>query len=141
MCNIFKKITRKNDQEEELININDWFMANKLYLNVGKTKYSLFHKPSRVELISLKLHKLSINNQKIKRPSYTKFLGVLLDKNLSWGKHLKYTENKIAKNIGLMYKTKPFLDKDSLLSLHFSYIHSYINCGNLAWVSTHKTYL
>ena len=24
---------------EESININDWFMANKLSLNVGKTKY------------------------------------------------------------------------------------------------------
>ena len=34
---------------EELMNINDWFMANKLSLNVGKTKYSLFHKPIRVD--------------------------------------------------------------------------------------------
>ena len=34
---------------EELMNINYWFMANKLSLNVGKTKYSLFHKPSRVD--------------------------------------------------------------------------------------------
>ena len=38
-----------------------------------------------------------------------------------------------------MYKAKPFLYKDSLLSLYFSYIHSYINYGNLAWASTHKT--
>ena len=34
---------------EELMNINYWFMANKLSLNVGKTKYLLFHKPSRVD--------------------------------------------------------------------------------------------
>ena len=34
---------------EELMNINYWFMANKLSLNVGKTKCSLFHKPSRVD--------------------------------------------------------------------------------------------
>ena len=34
---------------EELMNINYWFVANKLSLNVGKTKYSLFHKPSRVD--------------------------------------------------------------------------------------------
>ena len=40
-----------------------------------------------------------------------------------------------------MYKTKPFLDKDSLLSLYFSYIHSYINYANSAWASTHKTNL
>ena len=40
-----------------------------------------------------------------------------------------------------MYKAKPFLDKDSLLSLYFSYIHSYINYTNLAWVSIHKANL
>ena len=124
---------------EELMNIYDWFMANKLSLAVGKTKYSLFHKPSRVDDLPLKLPKLSINNQEIKRASYTKFLGVVLDENLSWKENLKHTENKIAKSIGLMYKAKPFLDKDSLLSLCFSYIHSYINYTNLAWVSTHKT--
>ena len=40
-----------------------------------------------------------------------------------------------------MNKAKPFLDQDFLLSLHFSYIHSYINYANLAWASTHKTNL
>ena len=64
-----------------------------------------------------------------------------MDENLLWKEHLKYTENKIAKSIGLLYKDKPFLDKDSLLSLYFSYIHSYINYANLAWASTHKTNL
>ena len=29
---------------DELIKINEWFSANKLSLNVGKTKFSLFHK-------------------------------------------------------------------------------------------------
>ena len=116
-------------------------MANKLSLNIGKTKYSLFHKPSRIDDLPLKLPKLSITNQEIKRESYTKLLGVILDENLSWKKHLKYIENKIAKSIGLMYKDKPFLDKDSLLSLYLSYIHSYINYANLASAITHKTNL
>ena len=55
--------------------------------------------------------------------------------------HLKLTENKIAKNIELIYKAKPYLNKDSLLALYFSYIHSYINYANLVWGSTHRTYL
>ena len=58
-------------------------MANKFSLHVEKTKYSLFHKPSRVGNSPLKLPKLSINNQEIKKTSYTTFLGVLLDENLS----------------------------------------------------------
>ena len=126
---------------EELMNINEWLMANKLSLNVGKTKYSLFHKPNRVDDLPLKRPKLSINIQEIKRASYTKFLGVLLDESLSWKEHLKYTEKKIAKSIRLMYKAKLFLDRDSLLPLYLSNIHSYINHANLAWASTHKTNL
>ena len=89
--NIIKLFATVN---EELININDWFMANKLSLNVGETKCSLFHKPSRVNDLSLQLPKLSINNQEIKRTCYPKFFGVILDENLEWKKHLKYTENK-----------------------------------------------
>ena len=116
---------------EELMNIS------KLSPDVGKTKYSLFHKLSRVDDLPLKLPKISINNQEIKRASYTKF--VLLDENLSWKEHLKYTENKTTRSIGLTYKAKPFLDKDSLLSLYFPYIHSYINHANLSWAGTHKT--
>ena len=69
--------------------------------------------------------------------SYKTFFRILLDENLSWKEHLKHIENKIAKIIGLMDKANPFLDKDSLLSLYFSYIHSYINYTNLAWASTH----
>ena len=50
-------------------------------------------------------------------------------------------ENKAAKNIWLIYKAKPFLIKDSLFALYFSYIHSYINYVNLVCGSTNRTYL
>ena len=36
---------------------------------------------------------------------------------------------------------KPYLHKDSLLALYFSYIHSYSNYANLVWGSTHRSYL
>ena len=88
---------------EELKNINEWFMSNKLSLNVGKTKYSLFHKYIKVYDLPLKLLKINVNNEEIKRKYYAKFLGVLLDENLSWRKHLKQTENKIAKSHGLIH--------------------------------------
>ena len=49
-------------------------MANKLSLNVEKTKYSLFHKPSRVHDLPLNLPELNIRNQEIKIASCTIFL-------------------------------------------------------------------
>ena len=68
-------------------------------------------------------------------------MGVFLDENLSWKKHITYIENKIAKNIGLLYKAKLYLSKSALLTLYYAYIHSYISYANVAWGSTNITYL
>ena len=91
--------------------------------------------------LPLVLRKFYVNNQVIKRQPSIKFLGILLDENLSWKEHLNLMENKIAKNIGLIYKAKPYLNKGSLLALYLSYIHSYINYASLIWGSTYRTYL
>ena len=125
----------------ELVNIKDWFTANKLSLNVQKTKYLFFHKQSKKDDIPLCLPKLIINNYEIQRVESIKFLGVLLDQHLTWKEHIKLTENKIAKNIGILYKVRPYLDKRALLCLCYSYIHSYVNYANTAWCSTNRTYL
>ena len=126
---------------EELENINQWFASNKLSLNIKETKYSFFQKPSQKENISLLLPKLKINNYEIQRTESIRFFGVLLDENLCWKEHIKYNENKIAKNLGLLYKAKHCLNKRSLLVLYYSFIHTYINYGNIAWGSTNSTNL
>ena len=126
---------------QELENTNQWSISNKLSPNIKKAKYSFFHKPSQKQNIPLLLPKLIINNYQIQRTGSIKFLQVLLDENLSWKEHIKYNENKIAKNLGLLYKAKHYLNKRSLLVLYYSFIHTYINYGNIAWGSTNKTNL
>ena len=100
-----------SDVNKELANTNEWFVPNKHLLNVGKTKYSFFHKSSRKDNISLQLPNLAINNRKIKREESIKFLGVLLDENVTWKEHPKLIENECAKNIGLLYKAKHYLNR------------------------------
>ena len=109
---------------DELNKIYEQFIANKLSLNAGKTKYSLLHKPSKADDLPLLLPNLLINNNKVERVGSIKFFGVLLDEHLSWKEHLRYTENKVTKSIGLLYSAKPFLGKHSLLTLYYSYIYT-----------------
>ena len=85
----------------ELHEINQWFVSNKLSFNIKKIKYSFFHKRSKKDDIPL----LKINNYEIKRAESIKSLGVLLDENLTWKPHIKYIKNKII-NI-LDYYLKP----------------------------------
>ena len=45
-----------------------------------------------------------------------KFLGVLLDEKLLWKDHIKYIENEISKNMGILYKARDYLSQKTLLS-------------------------
>ena len=85
------------------------------------------------------LPKLTISNHVIERQEFIKFVGVLLDENPNWKEHFKHTENKIVKNLGLLYKARSFLERNSLLALYYSYIQTYINYANIAWGSTCRT--
>ena len=65
----------------EIVNIKDWFTANKLSLNVEKTKYFFF---------LLHLPKFIINNYEIQSEESIKFLGVSLDQHITWKEHKTY---------------------------------------------------
>ena len=126
---------------EELAKVNEWFACNKLSLNGDKTKYTFFHKLHKREAIPLLLPEPQINNTVIKREYFTKFLGVMLDENLTWKKHINLIENKISKNVGILYKTKYIINQKCLKYIYFSFIHSYLNYANITWASTNKTKL
>ena len=93
---------------EELKKIGDWFKANKLSLNNRKTKYTLFHKKSSKKNLPLKLQALKIADDNIERKTAKKFLGILLDENISWEEHIRMAETKLAKNVELLYRAKAF---------------------------------
>ena len=125
---------------KELKNINTWFQANKLSLNSKKTKYVLFHKPRKKRIIPLNLPILKINDTEIKREHSLKFLGVIVDENLNWKNHIELLENKISKNIGVLFKASKLLNIRCLKNVYFALIHSYINYANIAWASTCKNF-
>ena len=67
--------------------------------------------------------------------------GVIFDKNLNWNEHLNTIENKVSRNIDILYKNKETINKKGLRSLYYSFIHKLLIYGNLSWESRHKTNL
>ena len=83
---------------------------------------------------------MAFNNIEIKRENSIKFLGVSIDENLTWKNHIEVVENKISKNIGVLYRASHLLDFKNL-KIYFSFIHIYISYANIASASTFKTKL
>ena len=125
--NLFYSHQNINDifsTEDSELDINQWFKANKLSLNIEKTKQTLFHKKSAKNEIS-GIPDLKIGSKNIEKTSPIKFLGVMLDKHISWYDHIKTVENKSAKNAGLLNRASYFLNEHSLKTIYFSYIDSH----------------
>ena len=83
------------------------FIANKLFLKAGKTKYLFFHKKSAHDSIPMRLPTLTFNSIELKRES---FFGVIIDENNTWNKHIELAGIK-HKNIGMLYRALRYLDK------------------------------
>ena len=54
-------------------------------------------------------HSLKLYNEKIKRVSKTKFLGVVIDEKLNWNSHLNHLENKLKMSIVMIKRIKKFI--------------------------------
>ena len=108
----------------ELQKISEWFRAKKLSLNEDKTTFTLFQRIQDRDNLPLRLPILKINDYDIKRSSSIIFLGVLVDEHLRWTDHINILEKKLSKNLGLLYKSKHFLNANGMKSLYYSFFHS-----------------
>ena len=121
----------------ELIKLNDWFTANKLSVNTVKSCFILFgHKSKKYDS---SLINLSMNGTVLSQVKHTKFLGVLIDENLSWSEHINLVTNKISKSVGIICKLKHILPASVLHTLYNSLVLPYLNYCTLIWASN-KSY-
>ena len=68
-------------------------------------------------------------------------MGLFTDEHLTWKEHITVTEKKVSKNLGLQYRGRRVLDSTTLKNLYISFIHSYLNYGNIVWASASTTKL
>ena len=72
----------------ELNNLSCWLKANKLSLNVAKTELMIIGSRQRLSAQCDDVE-IRIDDQIIKRVDHTKSLGLTIDAQLSWGKHVE----------------------------------------------------
>ena len=96
----------KQQAENEIKNLYDWLISNKLTLNWDKTYFVIFHtKKKRIE----NLHELKVNAKIIKRMDSVVYLGMDIDQNLSWNNHVNKLCNKLSKNFHMFYNIRNLL--------------------------------
>ena len=63
--------------------------------------------------IKHKLCNITISGMNGTCTKITKFIGVIIDNKLRWSDHINYIKNKLSKSIGIINKTRNFLNKNT----------------------------
>ena len=129
----------------ELKKIALWFRANKMMVNISKTKYIIFHnKGKSVDMddkeivyddnepfgvdphLVVPLERYHNNHTNPDCRAY-KLLGIYLDETLSYNYHTNFLCNKLNRSLFCMRRAKNLLTPTALKTLYFAFIQSHLN--------------
>ena len=128
----------------ELRNLCDWLTSNKLSLNINKSNFVLFHHFQKRANYSPNICIFDNENSRnvsLKSKDYIKYLGVVIDKNLSWKFHIDAVATKISKIVGLIAKLRHFTPRRVLLNIYQALIQPYLTYGLASWGQSTKANL
>lgn len=118
---------------EDLNNLLQWLNNNSLQINTNKTKMMIIkskHNKSQESSASVK-----ISNEIIERVNRFKYLGCVIDENLTFSDHAKYISNKTAKKINVLGRVSHSLSYWTRMTIYKSIIapHFYF-CSTLLFL-------
>ena len=120
----------------ELKLVSNWLRLNKLSLNATKTELVIFrskwHKLDRDVIIKL-------NGIRLKPTEHVKYLGLHLDKNLSWDHHIHILSNKLSRANGILSKLRYNAPRSVCLNVYYSIFYSHLIYGSTVWGLTSET--
>ena len=114
--------------EYDLQQLQSWFNANKLLLNISKmVSIKFWHDEGPLDI--------TLNDEPIPMVNTTKFLGVYIDKTLSWHHHANHVIEKLNNNKQLLTMSKNLLNQQCHKNIYYGHIHSHLTYGLTVWCS------
>ena len=119
-----------------LSSLQSYMRANKLHINMSKCCYIHF-KPtmagSKSETLPHPEVALTIDNFPIKKVSSAKFLGVIIDKNLSWEDHIKALKQTLNHSTSTLCRLRCSLPEFLHQQLYYTLFESHLSYCISVW--------
>ena len=142
MCNLFaddtaiyvsgKTITEVKSKLQVAVNATiNWFHTNKLTINPDKS-FTMLVSSSKNPMKNAKLE-IIVHNAILEQVDNFKYLGVTIDKNLTWSEHISAMCTKLANSLGALKRLSQFLPSQLLNKLYQSNIQSIIDYCCTVW--------
>ena len=110
-------------------------MVHQLTINSAKTKFMLIGSKRRNFKLS---GKLEIAGIEIGEVDEATFVGITIDKHLSWEYHIREVNSCIRKRVGILFRLRHYIPKHALILLYKAFIEPHLTYGIEVWGSTYK---
>ena len=115
----------------DLSNLSCWLKADKLSLNVAKTELMIIGSRQRLSVQNEDVE-IRIDDQIIKKVEHTKSLGVTIDAQLTWCKHIDVICEIVSSAIGALKRVQPFILKETAIQIYNALIVPHFNyCSSI----------
>ena len=95
----------------DLKNLPNWLKTNKIYLNVTKTELVLFTSSKKQLDCDLKI---KLNGKRLYETDSVRYLGIQIDKRLTWKQKINHVALKLSKANAMLSKLRHVLDIKTL---------------------------
>ena len=121
----------------ELKKLSLWLNANRLALNISKTTFVIFAAKNK----PLKNIAILLNKKALQQTEYVKYLGVLIDSQLTFKNHINAVSLKVSRITGAMRRIRNFVTDKSLTMIYYSLIYSHLLYGISVWGNADNIHL
>ena len=132
----------------ELLQVSNWLQANKLTLNFKKSNYMIFRPYHAQKLLSyfpiIKVYDPILNKSLIlEMKNFVKYLGILIDFDLSWKNHIDLICQKLSKTLGMLARLRHSIPLTRLLKIYQALITPCLDVYGIgaAWGAACKSQL
>ena len=129
----------KTNAERTIGRLYTWFNSNKLSLSIEKTHFIIYHTKRRQ--IDARFNKLTVHGFDINRVTWVKHLGLIIDENLSWEKHVQQLCNSLSRYFSVFYNIRGSVPNAFKRQLYYSLVYSRVQYGIEMYGTCRKTLL
>ena len=123
--------TIESELNSDLNILNWWLTLNRLSLNISKSKFIIIG--SNQCLSNLDSISVTVDDKPIEEVSSFTYLGVIINKHLTWQDHVEYVSGKINKKLGLLRRIRACLPLEARLLFFNSYILPIFDYADIIW--------
>ena len=117
--------------KQEISKVESWCVSNRLILNYTKTFQIVFKSPKKQ--IDLSNFQINMSSQILEIKNETKFLGVILDENITFKQHIKELCRKLNLILIMMRAIRPYFDQKTMIDLYYSFFYPHMLYGIEFW--------